>query len=192
MSDTTIKRPGASYRRPGVQIIKSAKATIVREGREPKGKGIVKLPVKVRPFRALLRKASLTERVQIEREGVPYQIVQGLINDMNVSSAEFQCYVRLPKATFTKRMKDKAQFAGTTGQAVVGIMDLINQVEDILSAQHDNPEARGFDVEQWVGHWIQRPQPALGGLAPAALMDTPAGRASVMRLLGSLQSGAYQ
>ena len=150
------------------------------------------LPVKVQTFRAMLRTAPLVDRVQIERYGVPYQVVQGLIDDIGVSSADFQRYVRIPKATFTKKMKEKSLFAGTPGQSVVGLMELINKVEDILAAEQDNPEARDFDVEKWVGEWIERPQPALGGLAPAELMDTPAGRESVMKVIGAIQSGAYQ
>lgn len=151
-----------------------------------------KLPVKVDSFRALLRTAPLTDRVRIEREGVPYEVVKGLIDDIGLTSSEFQSFVRIPKATFTKKMKDKSLFAGTTGQSVLGLMELINKVEDMIAAEQDNAEARDFDVEKWVGSWIQKPQPALGGLAPAELMDTPTGRASVMRVLGAIQSGAYQ
>lgn len=153
---------------------------------------VYEAPAKVNAFRTLLRTAPLAERVRIEREGVPYQVVKGLIDDIFVSSTEFQTFVRIPKATFTKKMRDKSLFAGTTGQSVVGLMELINKVEDMLAAEPDNPAAQGFDVERWVGQWIQRPQPALGGLAPAELMDTPSGRASVMRVLGAVQSGTYQ
>lgn len=149
-------------------------------------------PVKVDAFRTLLRTAPLSERVRIEREGVPYQVVKGLIEDIFVSSSEFQTFVRIPKATFTKKMRERSLFAGTTGQSVVGLMELINKVEDMLAAEQDNEAAKDFDVERWVGQWIQRPQPALAGLAPAELMDTPTGRASVMRVLGAIQSGAYQ
>jgi len=153
-------------------------------------------PPQVQCFRA--HGVSHGRRVQgqqgqgIEREGVPYQVVKGLIDDVFESSADFQVFVRLPKATFTKKMRDKALFGGTPGQSVVGLMELINKVEDMLAAETDNDEARSFDVQKWVGEWIQRPQPALGGLAPAELMDTPSGRASVMRVLGAIQSGAYQ
>jgi uncharacterized protein (DUF2384 family) len=159
---------------------------------DPVATGHFKLPINVNSFRALLRTAPLTHRVRIEREGVPYQVVKGLIDEIGLSSGEFQTFVRIPKATFTKKMKDKSMFAGTTGQSVLGLMELINKVEDMIAAEHDNAEARNFDVEKWVGNWIQRPQPALGGLAPAELMDTPTGRASVMRVLGAIQSGAYQ
>lgn len=151
-----------------------------------------KLPIKVDGFRALLRTAPLNERVRIEREGVPYQVVKGLIDEIGISTADFQRFVRIPKATFIKKMKDRTLFAGTTGQSVVGLMELINKVEDMLKAESENPDARDFDVEKWVGDWIQRPQQALGGLAPAELMDTPTGRDCVMRVLGAIQSGAYQ
>lgn len=147
---------------------------------------------KARNFRIMLRTAPLADRVRIERDGVPYAVVKNLIDDIGVSSSDFRIYVGIPKATFTKKMKEKALFSGTSGQSVVGLMDLINKVDDMLAAETDNEEARNFDVEKWVGEWIQRPQPALGGLAPAELMDTPTGRASVMRVLGAIQSGAYQ
>lgn len=147
---------------------------------------------KARNFRKMLRTAPLADRVRIERDGVPYAVVKNLIDEIGVSSSEFRIYVGIPKATFTKKMKEKALFSGTPGQSVVGLMDLINKVDDMLAAEVDNEAAKNFDVEKWVGEWIQRPQPALGGLAPAELLDTPTGRASVMRVLGAIQSGAYQ
>ncbi|MCD9046813.1 antitoxin Xre/MbcA/ParS toxin-binding domain-containing protein [Luteimonas sp. MHLX1A] len=143
-------------------------------------------------FREKWRDAPLKDRVQIERDGVPAGVVKVLIDKIGVSSVDFISYVGIPKATFSKKMRERSAFAGTPGQSVVGFVELINKVEDILAAQRDNPEATNFDVEKWVGEWVERPQPALGGMTPAELMDTPSGRASVMRVLGAMQSGAYQ
>jgi putative toxin-antitoxin system antitoxin component (TIGR02293 family) len=147
---------------------------------------------KVYAFRDRLKQASLTERVRVEREGVPYDVVETLIDDLQVSATDMQQMLGIPKATFTKKRREKAAFAGVSGQSVVGLIDLIHKVTDMLKVESANPMAKDFPVEQWVGQWIRRPQPALGGLRPAQLMDTPSGRESVMRLLGSLQSGAYQ
>ena len=127
-------------------------------------------------YRDMLRTAPLTQRVEIERNGVPCQVVQSLIEAVGISNSDFQRYVRIPKATFVKKMKVKAPFAGTAGLSVLGLMELINKVETMLVAEHGYAEARDFDVEKWVGRWIQRPQPALGGLMPAELMGTPSGR----------------
>lgn len=143
-------------------------------------------------FRRALRSAPMEQKILIEREGVPYLIVKTLLDETGLSATDFQRTVKMPKATFSKKMKERSTFAGSTGHSVVGLLELINKVEDILSAQGDNPEAKGFDVERWVGEWIQQPQPALGGIAPAEIMDTPTGRASVMRVLGAIQSGSYQ
>lgn len=142
-------------------------------------------------FRHRLRDAALEDRVQIEREGVAYNVVVTLIDEIGSTRGEFQSFTRMPKATFNKKMKERAPIAGTAGHSVLGLIDLINKVEDMLAADPDNPEAQGFDVVKWVGEWIHLPQPALGGAAPVELMDTPTGRASVMRLLGAMQSGAY-
>jgi uncharacterized protein (DUF2384 family) len=143
-------------------------------------------------FRRALRSARMEERILIERNGVPYLIVKTLLDETGLSATDFQRTVKMPKATFSKKMKERSTFSGSTGHSVVGLLELINKVEDILATQVDNPEAKGFDVERWVGDWIQQPQPALGGIAPAEIMDTPTGRASVMRVLGSIQSGSYQ
>ena len=54
------------------------------------------------------------------------------------------------------------------------------------------PQAASFDTAKWLGQWIERPQPALGGHKPSELLDTPTGVAMVTKLLGAIRSGAYQ
>lgn len=180
-SPKSVERVTPEVRRAAKEAVaaKSTNTTVVRG-------------VKLFNFRTKLKTARLGERVKIEREGVPHEIVQLLLKRTGVSSGEFIKIVNMPKATFTKKMRDQGRISGTPGQSVVGFLDLINQVEDMLAAEEDNPEAKGFDVEKWVGEWIQKPQPALGGIKPAELMDTPSGRESVKRVLGAIQSGAYQ
>ena len=59
-------------------------------------------------------------------------------------------------------------------------------VEDSTAA-----DANGFDTVKWLGQWIERPQPALGGRKPADYLDTPTGVEIVTQLLGAMRSGAY-
>lgn len=143
-----------------------------------------------RMFRKSLRTAALEESIQIEREGVPPIVVLDLIEELGVSAAQFQRAVGMPKATFAKKITKHELIGGTPGQAVIGLLDLINKIEDMLNPE-DNPDARGFDVEKWVGEWLTRPQPALGGKCPVELMDTQPGREKIKQVLGSLQSGVY-
>jgi uncharacterized protein (DUF2384 family) len=146
----------------------------------------------LREYRLQLRNAPLEARVKLEREGVPSRIVRELIDELGLPAADVQRYLGIPKATFTSKIKDDAVFAGAVGQSFVGLMDLANKADEIVSAEpEDNEDAQQFQAERWLGTWIKRPQPALGGLAPAQVIDTPSGRESVMRLLGAIQSGAY-
>lgn len=48
-----------------------------------------------------------------------------------------------------------------------------------------------FDAAGWTARWADSPVPALGGQRPRDVMTTPEGRALVLRLLRSMQSGAF-
>lgn len=54
------------------------------------------------------------------------------------------------------------------------------------------PDSMDFDVAKWLCKWLELPQPALGGRSAEELLDTPAGLEVVTRLLGALESGAFQ
>lgn len=193
--ETTTEKPARRNVQKGPNPAEMANRKKVAKGAVRQGPPLARqraMARALRAFRAQWRHAALHERVQIERQGVPADVVRSLVTEIGVSSTDFIVYVGMPKATFSKKIREKSKFAGAAGQSVVGFVELINKVEDILAAQGDNPDAANFDVERWVGEWVERPQPALGGVAPAELMDTPSGRASVMRVLGAMQSGAYQ
>jgi uncharacterized protein (DUF2384 family) len=57
----------------------------------------------------------------------------------------------------------------------------------LIESGHDEK----FDASRWVGAWLERPLPALGGSKPADYMDTIEGQEFISRLLAQSQSGAY-
>lgn len=194
----SVIKPTHALMRQGAQRRSRRESSVVGKAqerpavREAKAAGYAletSTPVQVRQYCENLRTADLRRRVLIEREGVPHTVVAGLIDELGASTSEFQQMVGMPKATFAKKIANKEMFSGTSGQSVIGVIELINKVQDMLDP--NNPEARNFDVAAWVWRWIRTPQPALGGEVPAHLMDTPSGRQSVMRVLGALASGAY-
>lgn len=141
-------------------------------------------------FRAFLRSASTMQRVVLERDGVPAPVVESLLERMHVTPAEFRQITGAPKSGLPRRLREAGMFAGGGGLAIVCLVDIINRVEDMLNADGDEI-ARGFDVFEWLGRWMRRPQRALAGLTPIELIDTPTGRHLVMRLIGAMQSGVY-
>jgi hypothetical protein len=73
-----------------------------------------------------------------------------------------------------------------------GVMDELIAKAAAIVANSTAPEAKGFDAEKWLARWIETPQPALGGRKPSELLDTPQCAEAVLRLLGAIESGAYQ
>jgi uncharacterized protein (DUF2384 family) len=147
--------------------------------------------VRLDQFRHVVADAGLEQKVAIERDGVPQKLVGHLLDETGISPIQFQQLIGIPKATFVKKKANNEPIAGASGHSIVGLVELINKADEIVAAQNISA-AKQFDAAKWVGEWIYRKQPALGGLRPADFMDTPSGRESVKRLLGSLQSGAYQ
>jgi putative toxin-antitoxin system antitoxin component (TIGR02293 family) len=110
---------------------------------------------------------------------------------MDIPMVRIMGIAGVAKATAERKMARDEPIAGACGHAALAMLRLIGIAEDIV-AHSTAAEAKGFDAARWLGHWIERPQPSLGGKKPADLLDTPTGADLVARLLGSIESGAFQ
>lgn len=131
------------------------------------------------------------EIIELERNGVSPSFLVNLAKEMDVSSTRLFEILRLPKSTASRKISNNSLIDGQPGQSAVAMIKLLCQANEILQNSTAN-EAKDFDLMKWFGRWIEVPQPALAGCKPAELMDTPTGVATVSRLLGSIESGAYQ
>ena len=129
--------------------------------------------------------------VEMERRGVPGSLVKEMAVKMAGPAVRMFSYLGIPKATVEKKAAGKEMIAGAGGQAALGMVRLL-AIAQAMVQHSDAPGAKGFDSAKWLGQWIERPQPALGGRRPAELLDTPTGTALVARLLGAIESGTYQ
>jgi putative toxin-antitoxin system antitoxin component (TIGR02293 family) len=136
-------------------------------------------------------RATPMEIVEIERQGVLGSFIKDLSKRMEIPSSRIFAILGVPKATAEKKAAAGERVAGRGGQAAIGMVKLLGIAQEIVSNSTAS-EAQGFDATKWLGQWIERPQPALGGRKPADLLDTPTGADVVARLLGSIESGAYQ
>jgi len=128
--------------------------------------------------------------VEIEREGVLGSFIKDLSKRMEVPSSRVFNILGVPKATAEKKAATGEMVGGRGGQAAIGMVKLLAIAQEIV-ANSTASDAKGFDAAKWLGRWIERPQPSLGGRRPADLIDTPTGVEVVARLLGSIESGAY-
>lgn len=129
--------------------------------------------------------------VEMERQGVPGDFIVDLSKRLNLPSSRVYEMLNIPKSTLARKLAAGQVVDGRAGQAAVGMVKLLGAAQELL--HHSTaPQAQDFDPVKWLGLWIERPQPALGGRKPADLLDTPTGVELVIRLLGAIQSGAYQ
>ena len=135
--------------------------------------------------------ATPIEIVEMERAGVPGTLIKDLSRRLAISTTRMFALIGVPKATAEKKAARGERVGGSGGQAAIGVVKLLAIAKEIV-ANSTAAEAKNFDTEAWLGQWIERSQPALGGRKPADLLDTPTGFEMVARLLGSIESGAYQ
>ncbi|HEY2817512.1 MAG TPA: antitoxin Xre/MbcA/ParS toxin-binding domain-containing protein [Casimicrobiaceae bacterium] len=136
-------------------------------------------------------RATPLQLVEIERQGVLGSFIKDLSKRMEIPSSRIFTILGVPKATAEKKAAAGERVEGSGGQAAIGMVRLLGIAQEIV-ANSTAREAKTFDATKWLGQWIERPQRALGGRKPAELMDTPTGTELVSRLLGSIESGAYQ
>jgi len=135
--------------------------------------------------------ATPMELVEAEREGVAGIFVKDMSRAMHIPAIRMYDILGVPKATAEKKVAAAEVIKGNGGRAALGMARLLGIAKSIVT-NSKAPEAKDFDSAKWLGQWIERPQPALGGRKPADLIDTPTGVEVVARLLGSIESGAYQ
>lgn len=159
-------------------------------GRASKRAGITYVPGEgVRVFVKKIRRATPMELVEIERSGVGGRLLKDMAQEMDIPTSRFFNMIGVPKATAEKKAATNEVIAGAGGQAAIGMVRLLGIAQSIVDSS--TADVRDFDVAKWLGQWIERPQPALGGKRPAELLDTPTGVEVVSRLLGAVESGAY-
>jgi putative toxin-antitoxin system antitoxin component (TIGR02293 family) len=148
-----------------------------------------------RPFKGVdeliekIRHATPLELVEVERGGVGGRLLKEMAKEMDIPTSRLFNMIGVPKATAEKKAATNEAITGAGGQAAIGMVRLLGIAQAI--AENSTADVKDFDVRKWLGQWLERPQPALGGKKPADLLDTPTGLEVVSRLLGAVESGAY-
>ena len=134
--------------------------------------------------------ATPLERIELERQGVTLSFLRSFAARLGISAAHLFEILDLPR-TIPARRDGEARADGSLGHVALALVDLLLRAQEIAGSS-TSAEAADFDVAKWLGRWIELPQPALGGRRPAELIGTATGARVVSRLLGALESGAYQ
>ncbi len=181
---------------PGTTVSKTLKGSAVKRAKTniASGRGplITYTHTKgVYAFVTSVAKATPMEIVEVERHGIDSIFLKDLSKIMDIPAVRIFDIVGIPKATAEKKVAAKEPITGAGGQAALGLARLLAIAKNIVE-NSTAAEAKDFDVAKWLGQWIERPQPVLGGRKPADLIGTPTGLDMVARVLGAIESGAYQ
>lgn len=141
-------------------------------------------------FVAEVSQASPFQLIEIERRGVNPTIIRILSRRMGLPLFSVQNMLGWPKATAARKLAQGGQVKGAEGTAAIMMAKLLRKAEEI--AKNSLSDTSAFNAAEWLGRWVMQPQPALGGRRPADILDTATGQNTVLRLLGSFESGAYQ
>jgi putative toxin-antitoxin system antitoxin component (TIGR02293 family) len=94
----------------------------------------------------------------------------------------------LVRPTVDRKIRGSKSLNQDESERVMGIARLVGQAQSLVQ---ESGEADEFDASRWVGDWLQRPLPALGGMTPGEFMDTVDGRALISDMLAQQQSAAF-
>ncbi len=137
-----------------------------------------------------VHEATPVQMVEMERQGVAGTFITDLSKRMELPSSRVFAMLRIPPATAARKSAAAAVVDGRAGLAAIGMIKLLGIAQDIVE-DSTAADAKDFDTVKWLGQWIERPQPALGGRKPADYLDTPNGVEIVAQLLGAIHSAAY-
>lgn len=140
---------------------------------------------------AVLAPADPMARIALVRRGVPAAVVPRVGAALDLPRATLCAVLGLARATLDRKVRDRRRLSAAASERVLGVVDLVVQVERMWRESGDHAAARGFDPARWLGAWLDAPNPALGGERPSAWLDTADGRGLVRGLLGAMQAGTY-
>lgn len=145
-------------------------------------------PERLDAFVRCVNLAPPMQLLETERAGVDAAFLGDLAKRMDVSYSHLAEVVGIPKATAARKLSNNEKVNGAAAIALARLLALAGEIVEDSTA----PQAASFDTAKWLGQWIERPQPALGGHKPSELLDTPTGVSMVTKLLGAIRSAAYQ
>jgi putative toxin-antitoxin system antitoxin component (TIGR02293 family) len=128
------------------------------------------------------------ERIALVKRGVAAGDVLKVAKTIGRPKERLMKVLGLPRATVDRKARANQQLSVEHGERLIGFSKLVGQVQ-VMVDQSGDPT--GFDAAKWLGNWLEKPLPALGGKCAAEFMDTSEGQQLVSSLIAKMQSGAY-
>lgn len=88
----------------------------------------------------------------------------------------------------SRRTSKNARLSPRSSIRFRAITALIQEVARMTESEAGHAD---FDLAVWTGHWLDSPNPALGGMKPLEYLDTEPRRKVLVRLLAQSAAGSF-
>ncbi len=118
------------------------------------------------------------ERVNIIRNGVPYQSIEVISERLNTPIKSILKIVGVPQTTYNKKKVEHSLLDSRDSELIILISELIDYGIEVFNEEIDKFQ-----------RWLYKPNVSLGGVTPESLLDTITGINEVKHSLNRLEYG---
>jgi len=119
------------------------------------------------------------ERIRVIREGIPYETLDFISNQLNVSVKAALAILGMPQTTYNKKKNEHSMFDQRNSELILLIIDLIQYGQEVF-----NQEKEKFQ------RWLKKPISSLGGQTPESMLDTTTGIEEIRKCLSRIEYGS--
>ena len=119
------------------------------------------------------------ERIRLIREGIPYETLDFISNQLNVSVKAALAILGMPQTTYNKKKNEHSMFDQRNSELILLIIDLIQYGQEVF-----NQEKEKFQ------RWLKKPNSSLGGQTPESMLDTTTGIEEIRKCLSRIEYGS--
>ncbi len=120
------------------------------------------------------------ERIQIIREGIPYDAIDALSKKLNKPIKSMLQLFGLAQTTYNKKKAEHALLESKESELILLIAELIEFGKEVFNQEEDK-----------FLRWLKKPNLALGGCSPESLFDTTSGIEEVKACLYRIEHGIF-
>lgn len=124
--------------------------------------------------------ANKMQRVDIIRQGIPYDAIEILSERLNRPVKSILSLVGIPQTTYNKKKSEHSSLDRHNSELVVLIIELLD-----FGMMVFNNEEEKFQ------RWLKKPNLSLGGYTPESFLDTTTGIDEVKFCLNRIESGNF-
>ncbi len=143
-------------------------------------------------FVHLLNLTNAKSRLQLYESvelGVPASHVPLLATATGRGVSELLDLLAMAETTYRRKEGENKPLPAVDGQRVMALIRVSALVKRLLDESGDAAGVATFDLGAWIGDWIARPLPELGGRRPAEMLRNAEGVRAVEGVLERMRGG---